>query len=128
MSRLALGFALLAGLNVAVLWAVELRHRHRSKVSMLAVVGVAFLVSIALHLIAFALRGLNSPSRGGCSLCRWCGFSGVWQTSWQKLVGNDVYPIGSDPSSVALQRTPMVAPSSPPGVRTLGAADGSVLA
>jgi hypothetical protein len=59
MSLLALGFALLAGLNVAVLWAVELRHRRRAKVSMLAVVGVAFFVSIALHLIAFALRGVE---------------------------------------------------------------------
>jgi heme/copper-type cytochrome/quinol oxidase subunit 4 len=61
MSRLALGFALgfalLAGLNVAVLWTVALRRRRRGKVSMLAVVGVAFLVSIALHLVAFALRG-----------------------------------------------------------------------
>jgi hypothetical protein len=59
MSRLALGFAFVAGLNIAVLWAVELRHRGRAKVSMLAVVGLAFLVSIALHLIALALRGVE---------------------------------------------------------------------
>ena len=47
----------IAALNVALLWAVALRRGRTRKASMLTVAGLAFVVSIALHIVGFVLKG-----------------------------------------------------------------------
>ena len=49
----------IAALNVAILWVVGLRRRRQGNVSMFVVVGVAFLVSIVLHVGAFVMKGVE---------------------------------------------------------------------
>ena len=49
----------LAALNVTILWAVGGRRRRQGNVSILAAAGVALLVSLALHLLAVVMKGIE---------------------------------------------------------------------
>ena len=81
----------IAALNVALLWVVALRGGRTRKVSMLTVAGLAFVVSIALHIVAFVLKGTEFAFAWAMLTVPllWCfGFlvNLVATTAWKRLI------------------------------------------